>query len=205
MVKHGKIWRRNLNLQPKNKVFFDKELHRYTDEAGKIYPSVTEILSYLKIVDYSSAPQAVRDNALNFGTIFHDTINLLDTDNLKSYDMSLSAWMDGYSKFLTDMNPEYSIIEQPLISRKYGFAGTPDRVYNKVELDIKTGHPAFWHELQLAGYELLLDENYGLKIEKRLGLYIDKDKYTLKKYEKKISVFLGCVNLYHYLKGKNGR
>ena len=191
-----------MNKEPKYKVNFDEATHTYKDESGLVYPSVSQILKAVGVIN----TQFSNENSMNFGSVLHKTLQLLDENNLGEYDMKLRLWVKQYQKFLKEVKPIYDLIEQPLISKLWGFAGTLDRLAGNVLVDLKTGNHYPHHELQLSLYAVLVEENYGIKIKEQYALYIWEECYKYLPLPNKRTVALGCVSLYKWLKekGKNG-
>lgn len=81
----------------------------------------------------------------------------------------------AYAEFLQAMRPVYLEIEQPRWSKRFGFAGTPDRVGHWPDgrlfvLDIKTGPAGPDHGLQTAAQALLIDGRIDLRLRYTLHL-----------------------------------
>lgn len=183
-------------------VFFDPERHEYRGEDGKIRPSVTQILKHFGMTpDFDKFGN---DTARNFGTVVHRICELYDKGELGSYeyDHQIDPWLSGYKKFLDAFRPEWEVIEDPLISNAWGYAGTPDRVGLikgiRWGVDLKTGAPEPAHELQTAGYEVIVEECLGLKTKKRFSLYIMQDDFRLIEHKNKSdrAIFLGLVKAF---------
>lgn len=159
---------------------FDSERHAYTWN-GDPRPSVTDVLH---LAGYASAvpdtPAAAV--ALTFGEHVHDLTALVDRrcDFVPRYrDVAVER---VYRRFLANVRPTFTSIEQPRYSRRLQLAGTPDRegwaFASPFVLDIKTGQRDRFHALQLAGYDLLNPLPRGRR-RRRFVLYIDSIDYTL--------------------------
>ena len=169
----------------------------YLDKRGNRLPSVTQILSAswpkgdaliawanregLAGRDHTKA----RDDAAMTGTIAHEIILARmggPASDLDAYDMAAvkkaripahhaSGWLEG-----VELEP--LIVEQPLISTKMGYAGTPDW-YGKLNgvptvLDIKTSSGIYAsHYVQCAAYAALLEEA-GHKVEQVAILHLPR-------------------------------
>jgi hypothetical protein len=195
-------------------VEFDTQTHTYTDFAGREYPSVTKILNDLGLTDYSMIKDVVLAAAANFGTEVHRVCSLYDMGELDWSEYRpedrphLEPYLDGWKKFLGDLQPKFLAIELPLISKAWAFAGTPDRVYTvtgNVIADIKTGAPVPATDLQTAGYQILVEENLGMKIRGRITVKLEPGTYKLIQHKdpQDIITFKGAVNLWHW-KQKRG-
>jgi len=105
------------------------------------------------------------------------------------------------------------IIEEPLVSNKYSYGGTPDYVglvNGRLELlDFKTGGLFLSVVLQLAAYRLLAHEKghevehcRALSIPRSEGESFMEELYT--KVNDEFQIFLNCLSIYNLLK-KTGR
>jgi len=187
-----------------NQVIFKKETHQYFDESGREYPSVTKILKH-----FGMTPDFDRfgnDVSRDFGKAVHKVCELYDLGTLNEYafDPQIEPYLNGYKKFIKEFNPQWELIEVPLISNVWGFAGTPDRVGLikgiRWGTDLKTGSPHPSHELQTSGYDVLTEENLKIKTKKRASLYLTPDDFRLVEHKSRSdrSVFIGLVNAYNW-------
>lgn len=141
-------------------VNFDAERHEYSDEHGKIYPSVTQVLKAGGVFNgYAGISDEQRAAAMDLGTRVHWMLQLYDEGALNVRKLKkpmrgyLKAWRTWkqYSGFIV------AGIEQRFIS-PLGYAGTVDRhgyimhPHIPVMLDIKTGAIPDWVKIQLAAY-----------------------------------------------------
>jgi hypothetical protein len=179
---------------------FDNNAHVYTLN-GRFYPSVTQVIKHFGMVNYSFVDPAVLKRSALFGTVVHQTTALLDQGSLASYDSRIEPWMCGYRMFLSDFCPEFLLIEEPMVSGVWGFAGTPDRVYTKNGkigiYDIKTGSEQEATALQTAAYQMLIEENIpDFKIRERFSLFISPNNYKIIPYKEPadLNTFKGLVN-----------
>lgn len=189
---------------------FNEELHEYTDEAGKVIPSVTQALGVLD--SYAGIPQAALERASERGTKVHRAIELYlqgDLDEL-SLDPAIADYFYGYIKFEreTGFRPEAS--ELRVFSKKYGYAGTLDlagpdpkakRLFSYI--DIKTSAKLMpTVGPQLAAYERAHVEETGSKKKNlRYGLLLTPDgNYQLREYTDSADwgAFLACLTVYNW-------
>jgi len=140
---------------------FTEDDHRYTDEAGNVYPSVTEIIGQYWPIDrrFYQESGTLRGSDVHSLTAYMDQ-SIVDPEaaaaaepNLRPY---LVAW-DSFKRDMVDGPDGFYWIEQKFIDTDLGYAGTADRVARFKDgrvfvLDIKTGAPESWHELQQGAY-----------------------------------------------------
>lgn len=182
---------------------FDPKEHRYTS-GTRVVPSVTQIMTNSKMIDDAWFTEESR----NRGTYVHMATQFLDEDDLdeSSVDATYKPYLDAYRKFLDEVQPKWSAIEQWVFDEILWYAGTVDRVGvifdKKVVLDIKTGVKMPWHECQIFAYKHAL-QIPGLKC---YGLYLKKDKtYKLIEYTDKsaLNIFKAALVIAHW-KDQNG-
>jgi len=202
------------------KVFLDKIKHTYTDETGKVYPSVTQLLKAANFYNYQAVNSDVLRRAAQFGQAVHKATALLDRDNLGEYDPALDPYLNGWRKFRSDFfsSLQIRIIERPLISTKYGFAGQPDRCFDNltksggVVVDIKTGQHEDWHSLQTAGYDFLIREYLGKESPRTFEhwvVHLMPEEYKIEPVDKNDiefnkKTFLSAVQIWHWRNSNGG-
>lgn len=138
---------------------FDEATHEYWRKGTKV-PGVTTVLRAAKLVD----PTWFTEEAKRKGTIVHDLTMQIDQESTLISRLS-PKWdvlgeVEAYLKFRAEIRPRYRLIEVPMLHPVLLFGGKPDRVCSSLMgspavLEIKTGSPARWHGVQLAGYQLL--------------------------------------------------
>lgn len=150
-------------------IIADREAGLYSFEANGrqiLYPSVHRIIA--PIVD-RQAPEY----ALNRGRQVHAATALLDGagdgsglawDHLHPV---LKPYCEAYLDFKKTMGlNSFSLIEEPLLSHKFRYGGTPDRfTQGRIILDIKAGQPQPWHAIQTAAYAQLIREQSRIRAE----------------------------------------
>ena len=175
---------------------FDRIDHEYRWD-GKVVPSVTQVIGEWQQINvygveyyantFTGAVVKVETfrAAADFGTAVHSMCHM-ELKGILSESALHPALIPPLEQFRTWMDhfkPEILLVEQPMYSQKYGYAGTPDiicMVKNKpLVCDIKTGEYAM-AGVQIAGYEQLYKENsrkwgrmgrYVLYIPKNGGAY----------------------------------
>ena len=150
--------------------------HQYTVD-GKRKLSVTDAIPF----DTTWIPESARDaGADNHLAIYRYLKGLKIPPDLQSY-------VDVFRKFENEQKSRFGKLiasEKPYYSSKYGFAGTPDLVYEKGLIDIKRNSNIPYVTLQLAGYNILTAEAGDLKKTKeryQLVIRPEKNGYELRK------------------------
>lgn len=178
-------------------ITLDPAAHTYTDEKGKVYPSVTQIIQSLirfemfgDVFYYDRVSGQVLkgdmvENAGRIGTAIHKGCFYLITGqglNWNSLNPILVEPLHQFEKWVKDWNPTLIIAEKSMMSKKWEYAGTPDIICTLpafpkaiVQVDIKTGDYQ-WADVQLAAYEMLYRENYKyMGVVKNYVLFLPKD------------------------------
>jgi len=202
------------NPTPKYLPGFDASDHSYTNDAGVEIPSASFLLSHFGISNFDKARSDVLERACNFGTVVHQTCELIDNGSFDGLEKRNPEWMEKYypkvqghcdqwEKFKDDYNiKEFQIIEQPMYSKVWSFAGTMDRYGDGVVWDLKTGAESVAHSLQTALYQILIQENYKEKVKKRCCVYLKNDSYTVKEYKDKsdLSIAKSLCQIHNFKK-----
>ena len=173
---------------------FEEESHSYFYKDKRV-PSVSEILSPLMDKSFMLPEHAER------GTYVHKCVQLMEA-SVKDWEprySELEGYISAYQNYRKVATTKPKAVEEPLFSKKFGFAGTPDLVFTSpVEIcDIKTGTPQAWHALQLMGYAILLGEKLKIDPEtiNRFGLYLNREgKYKVAHYENNKVDYLFFLN-----------
>ena len=145
-----------INLDPT----FTELDHRYTDDAGNVYPSTTTIIDEWWPVDKKWF--AKNPGAATRGTEIHAMTAMMDRMRLSSEDAAVMnpdyvMYLKAWSAFSQTHVDQYLWIEQRFIAEILGYAGTVDRIAQMstgelAVIDIKTGAKQPYHELQLGAY-----------------------------------------------------
>ena len=192
---------------------FDHKTHSYT-LGGKCVPSVSAILRGAGLVDFSGIDRTVLARASTFGTAVHRACELDDKKDLDESVLSehLVPYLLAWRNFMEQTGFKVLESETPVGSKKWGYAGTPDRVGTiKGQLtivDLKTNavmRPEC--ALQIAGYKIAYEEMRGEKVKKRIAVHLKPDgKYALHCYADQMdeTVFMSAVNIYKF-KNKGGK
>lgn len=200
---------------------------RYRNKKGDIVPGATTVLSVLNkpaLVKWANNlglqgidSSKYRDKMAGIGTLAHyfilshlkkekpDTSEYSqeDIDKAENCLLSYYEWEKGHKI-------EPIVIEQPLVSEKYGFGGTPDNFckFDGVPtlIDYKTGK-AIWPEYfyQLSSYRQLLIEA-GHTIDNVRILRIGREESegfeerVVKNLDREWQIFLACLKIYNLKK-----
>src|SRR3990167_1789630 len=159
-------------------VQFQEEGHIYTAK-NVIYPSVTKIISH-SLGECTWGNQELMD----LGTSHHKTTVLHDRGLLKKCPDEQRLYLDNWEKFKKMFNPKFLQIDTPMISKKKGFAGTPDRVAeimgDIVIIDIKrSASNQKRYAYQSMAYKILVEENLKIKIKKRFVVLLQEKWFRL--------------------------
>jgi hypothetical protein len=188
---------------------FDEGKHLYSLD-GVPLPSVTQVLKGVGIIDFSNVPPALLEAACQFGTAAHKATELSDKGKLdeENLDINLRPYLDGWILFRQEYGFLSDMIERPIYSKIYRFAGTPDRLGHwriddsMIILDIKTGFMLSSADaIQTAAYAIMAKEG-GIKgTIKRVSLLLTKDgKYKIKEHKDKndANVFISALSVYNW-------
>lgn len=186
---------------------FDEKTHTYKLD-GQEVPSVTQLISHFGLSDFSMVNQAVLDRACEFGDNVHCACQLWDEKDLNENSLGpeLRAWLNQWIALTSDYAPQWQLIEKPIVSKAWGFAGTPDRIgliNHGTVLDIKTCAPAPAHAIQTAAYQILAEEA-GYKIKQRMTVYLSADKYRIDVHKDRNDrlIFMSMIQIYNWKKRK---
>ena len=171
-----------------NRVKFEEKDHTYYDDADKEYVSVSRILEYFGIsqIDKLKAIHGEEHFAALalFGKEVHKLTAAEDRHELNKwkFDKRLDPYIEGWCSFRhqVNLNKGFLAIEDPLLSKVWGFAGTPDRIVDRgtfLEIpDLKCGCETVAEKIQTALYAILAEENYGKPVKARYTVHLDPKK-----------------------------
>jgi hypothetical protein len=191
---------------------FDPIKHCYSLN-GKPMNGVSSILKRSGLVDFSGIPIETLERARQFGVAVHKVCELYDkkTLDVSSVAEPIFPYLEAWQAFLKDHTIEIIEIEKPVYSKRFWYAGTPDRIATMngkpTILDLKSSssiYPSM--RLQLAAYQIAYEELKGGKIKQRVIVQLLKDgKYKLEPCadESDRDVFICAVNVAKW-KRKNG-
>ncbi len=190
---------------------FGRDVSRYV-LAGERVPSVTEIIDLAGLSDIrriiAVAGEEVVANAARRGSLVHGYCELLDHDpymDLGSVPAWIRGYVAGYARFVRETGFRPDLIEEPVVSSVYRFAGTVDRVGNlgprPMVIDLKTPAAASpsW-QIQSAGYAIAVEEQYGVRAGRACLQLTSHGAYKLHHHAdpSDVSTFLAAVHVAHY-------
>lgn len=193
-------------------VYFEADTHTYTDEEGLVLPSVTQVLKDVGIIDSSK----YTEGSAEWGTEIHGCLQRID-EGLEQSELYIGTdvypYVAAHEQFKHDTGFKVTGVEVIYGSEGYRFAGMIDRigVLNGKDciIDIKTGGKENWHSLQLAGYELLLQDPIHYSYVKRYALHLkNTGKYSLIEYKDRTDKhhFLCALDVHHWKREqRNGK
>ena len=170
-------------------MLFDEELHRYFDQYGRRYDSVTGILEAEGYID----TEWFTEEAALRGTEVHKAVKKLSRREAEIKDFRKNYWFDyleAYIWFCVDTGFQPHWIEKIVCDERFQIAGTLDMTGTlrgrKVLIDLKTGDFEDWHPVQLAAYAVMgRIEDY-----RRYTLHLKSDgKYTLKDSHRRLGSY----------------
>lgn len=194
---------------------FDEATHRYTLDGVEL-PSVTKILDDVFDEYRSIDPETLR-RAQERGTAVHKACELHDMAQLdfSSVDETIAPYLEGYIKFVSETKFEHHAVEQKVVSRKYGYAGTLDRLgvlgksKRRCQIDLKSAVSVSRSVgPQTAAYEQAAREEHWIEpkeIIDRYALQLRADGgYRLLpcKSPADFSVFLSALTIYKFKRGQ---
>ena len=177
----------------KNKVWFAEDSHSYYSdkEQARLVPGYSGIIKEVLGDQFLGIPLAVLENARDRGIAVHKATEEIDRggSGLCLYPGHVLQWV----RFKRDFGIEgkkFDLIEQPLLSMKYWFCGTPDRIIGDTLIDIKTPMKQNkLYRLQTMAYKLLYEENFGIRINKRLVVHLGESCYKTSEYKEDVRDF----------------
>ena len=171
------------------KLEFDEAKHEYRLE-GALLPGVTQILKPLQ--DFTAVPEDILERSANFGTAVHLATALWDQNDLDldSVDVAIVPYLEAWKRFRDETKITFEAIETQVVSEKYRYAGTLDRIGfingRAIVIDIKTGVVSPVIGVQLAGYLVAWNGTHVLKVTRRASVSLRKDgTYRLDWWEDK--------------------
>lgn len=177
--------------------------------------SVTQILSpvvherlqsWFKKQDYG-AQEKKRKETADIGTLLHDLIAADLRGEKRDIPDNVKDAFENWQVLKGDYDITASVIETPMCSDLYGFAGTPDLIGTyegkRAVLDIKTGAYSIKTGWQLAAYRQMWQEQTGEKLS-MVGLQIHRDGEIAKPFvyeylDECWLAFLSCLNVWRML------
>lgn len=184
-------------------LIFNEAEHSYTLDGVRL-PSVTQIINAILPV-YQAA-----EWHLQRGTATHHGCRLLDEGRLdwSTVDPEIEPRIRAWEKFRRDF-PAAELIacERPMASAKCRFAGTMDRMFDRMGkltvIDIKNSVSA-QVRLQLGAYSLLWKESTGKQVDTSAAIELTEDgKYKAYWFDKNElrrneQQFIACLTVFNF-------
>jgi len=159
-------------------------------------PSVTEILEAVGI----TSSRYYKPGAAERGTAVHRMLEEYDVLGIPGEGL----YFEAYCSFLARAEPKIIAIERFVFVEDPRYGGTLDRVMEidgqTYVVDIKTGWPASWHEIQLAAYA----RAYGA-VDRIAALYIKDGIPKFREYDLTKGLARWAEALEKYYGGQNDR
>lgn len=202
---------------------FDEDKHLYLWRKRPV-KSVTQVLSSVGTRDKNNnwSPLGfddrwIRDTtAADFGTAFHKIAAIILKGSTPTYPPVMEPWVQQFCRFKKEYKPVplvdkggNLVLEYPMVSEKFGYAGTPDLVCEMGKdiylLDWKTSTADSMHwGIQLAAYEKLIKEVLGIKKKiHRMTVRFGELSYHVKRWVSPSdwAMFQSCLNINKLAKG----
>lgn len=165
-------------------VSYEDSSHVYLDAQGKRLPSVTSIIREV----FQTGSFGYSEDARMRGDAVHFACQLISEGRYVEQRVhpTIQPFGRAWRAYTLDCGYVSEWWERPLASR-FGFAGKPDTKgaagagHEPMVLDVKSGQRPAWVGLQLAGYDMLIQENFsGTPKLKRRAVQLQADeRYTV--------------------------
>ena len=200
--KPNEIWK-----DPQDSLFeFHLKEHLYFYDRIQI-PSVTQLLQEFGLLDLSKVPDDRLEHKRIIGVFTHLACAYYDLGRLdeNTVDPAIAPFLLAYIKFKQVTKFKANFIELRMRSKKYRFAGTLDRQGEfkgpRDIIDLKCTYDMYPSTgPQIAGYDVLFNENHGAKATGRFGLLL-KETQNFEVFEfqdpKDYNDILSCNYLHH--------
>lgn len=183
---------------------FDPITHTFKIN-GVPVPSVTQALKAANIID----DRFYTDEARERGIAVHAACHYLDEECLdwETVAPEIVPYVEAYQRFKDESGFVPALIEEPVFNAQYFYGGILDRTGllngQAVLLDLKSGDPEPWANLQTAGYWGCLAQKHA---RYTLRLY-PEGKYKLSNVHadpNDFRVFLSAVSIAHWKRNTGG-
>ena len=152
-------------------VLDEKHVYRYR---GRVVPGVTTIMRPLYAAAYAGMPRERAAEALARGTAVHQCVEAYELGKCPDgYNGQIRAW----ASFRQDLGFTGApiAVETRIYSPTWGYAGTPDIVFDGVVIDVKSSvFPCPITAVQTMAYADLLREA-GVRVQRRYGVALRAD------------------------------
>ncbi len=190
---------------------FDEANHIYMVD-GVVFPSITQVIEGVGLVDYSHIPAEELKFFQDRGTGVHRACWFDDDGDLDetTVDPLIISRLYAWRKFRKDMPFKVVKSEERGFDRIYGFAGTPDRLVafpdaRRAVIELKSGPIQPAAAIQTAAQAHLLSPGSPERF-RRFAVHLKGDgTYSVKEFcrsqtRQDLSTFLSALTVYRFRK-----
>jgi hypothetical protein len=189
---------------PEITIDFDEEKHIYTLNGYKL-PSVTQVMTPMSLMLYSTVPNGTLQEAADRGTRAHEQVSNYVLYGVEEWDDDTEPYVRAFLDFQRDHNPSWLASEYRTYHKAMRYAGTIDLI-GYVTPDDDTGVDvvdlkctAQFHSVmlatQIAAYAEAL-KSHGTPVRNRYGLQLLKTgKYRFERVDDGYKTFLHCLGI----------
>ena len=186
-------------------VLDETHVYRYR---GRAVPGVTTIMRPLYAAAYAGMPKERMEEALARGTAVHQCVEAYELGQTLSdgYDGQIRAW----ASFRRDFGLSHAplAVETRIYSPTWGYAGTPDVVFDGIVIDVKSSaFPCPITAVQTMAYADLLREA-GVRVTRRYEVALRADgTYDARLYcddYNDRNTFKSLLAIYRFIENKLG-
>ena len=170
--------------QPKNKIYFDRDSHSYYADYKRtqLIPHYSGIIKEVLGNKFDKVPYDILKAAQERGTAVHHETEAVDMGLVSLQENKYRPFVEQWERFKKDAgikNEDFLLIEQPLFSKTLWHGITPDRATKQgTVIEIKTSCESYKdYRLQTAAQALAIEENYDIKITKRMLVFLTESTY----------------------------
>ena len=202
MIDHA-VRAKGIGIEQVSGLVFTELDHSYRFN-GKLIPGVTSVLERAGLIDYRFLG-ARRDYYLQRGSAVHSACHFDDEGDLieSSIDPEIMGYVAAWRAFRSDYGFTPVLIEQRVVSERWGFAGTLDRTGilrdgTEIIADIKSGQAPQAVKVQLAAYASCLDHP---RTRNRRCIEVHADgtyrviAFETRDYQTDLNVFLSALTI----------
>ena len=184
-----------------SKLTFDYGKHQYSLD-GRVIPGVSEILQGAGLSD----PRWFKPEHAERGHAIHSLIEQYNNEDPvppSEYQGYVNSWME----FESDWQILVDSAERKIYHELYNYAGTIDALGEDedgevIVIDVKTGVPMPWHQLQLCAYGMMVKAHKnGNRVNPRIVcVYLKEDGYKAVEYDyRDKEVFLSALRIWKWI------
>lgn len=196
---------------PEITIDFDEEKHIYTLNGYKL-PSVTQVMTPMSLMLYSTVPDGTLQEAADRGTRAHEQVSNYVLYGVEEWDDDTEPYVRAFLDFQRDHNPSWLASEYRTYHKAMRYAGTIDLI-GYVTPDDDTGVDvvdlkctAKFHSVmlatQIAAYAEAL-KSHGTPVRNRYGLQLLKTgKYRFERVDDGYKTFLHSMGVYNAMQAE---